>query len=137
MPTIPFTDDGQTTEPLVSVPTATRQRFAATATADPELEPQGLRSNANGFFVNPPLPLHPLMESLERMLAHSLRFVLPSRTTPASRKRCTRKASFGALAPTNASDPAVVAIRSAVSILSLINTGMPWRRPRTPFSFRS
>ena len=39
-------DDGQTIEPSVSVPTATAQRFAATAAAEPELEPQGLRSSA-------------------------------------------------------------------------------------------
>src|SRR5438445_698869 len=44
MPTIPFTDDGQTTDPSVSVPTATAQRFAATATPDPELDPHGFRS---------------------------------------------------------------------------------------------
>jgi hypothetical protein len=42
MPTIPLTAEGQTTEPSVSVPTATTQRFAATATADPALEPHGL-----------------------------------------------------------------------------------------------
>jgi hypothetical protein len=41
MPTIPLTE-GQTTEPSVSVPTATTHRFAATATADPALEPHGL-----------------------------------------------------------------------------------------------
>jgi hypothetical protein len=28
----------------------------------PELDPQGLRSSAYGFFVNPPRPLHPLVE---------------------------------------------------------------------------
>jgi hypothetical protein len=38
----PLTAEGQTTEPSVSVPTATTQRFAATATADPALEPHGL-----------------------------------------------------------------------------------------------
>jgi hypothetical protein len=41
IPTIPLTAEGQTTEPSVSVPTATTQRFA-TATADPALEPHGL-----------------------------------------------------------------------------------------------
>ena len=42
MPTTPFTDAGQVTEPSVSVPTATTQRFAETATPEPALEPQGL-----------------------------------------------------------------------------------------------
>ena len=46
IPTKPLADDGQTTEPSVSVPTATAQRLAATAAPDPELDPQGLRSSA-------------------------------------------------------------------------------------------
>jgi hypothetical protein len=43
-PTIPLMDEGQLMEPLVSVPMAKEHRFAATATPEPELEPQGLRS---------------------------------------------------------------------------------------------
>ena len=85
MPTIPLIDDGLTMEPSVSVPTAAAQRLAETAAADPELEPDVFRSNAYGFFVNPPLPLHPLVERFERMFAHSLRFVLPKITAPALR----------------------------------------------------
>src|SRR2546430_4646958 len=46
MPTSPFADEGQTTEPSVSVPTAAAQRFAPVAAPEPELEPQGLRSRA-------------------------------------------------------------------------------------------
>ena len=45
-PTMPFADAGETIEPLVSVPIATTHRFAETATAEPELEPEGLRSSA-------------------------------------------------------------------------------------------
>jgi hypothetical protein len=45
-PTTPLTDAGQTIEPSVSVPTAPAARSAATATPEPELEPQGLRSSA-------------------------------------------------------------------------------------------
>jgi len=41
-PTIPFTDAGHVTEPSVSVPIATVQRFAATAVPEPELDPHGL-----------------------------------------------------------------------------------------------
>ena len=46
MPTRECAADGQTMEPSVSVPTATAQQLAATAAADPELDPQGLRSRA-------------------------------------------------------------------------------------------
>ena len=42
IPTMPLVDAGQVTDPSVSVPTATTQRFAATAAPEPELEPQGL-----------------------------------------------------------------------------------------------
>ncbi|MNY72399.1 hypothetical protein D3C86_2109510 [compost metagenome] len=45
MPTTPFIDAGQAMEPFVSVPTATAQRLAATATAEPELDPHGDRSS--------------------------------------------------------------------------------------------
>ena len=46
IPTRPLIDDGQMIEPSVSVPTATAHRFAETATPEPELEPQGLRSTS-------------------------------------------------------------------------------------------
>src|SRR5215813_14344489 len=71
IPTNEFADDGQTTEPSVSVPIAAAHRFAATAAPDPELEPQGLRSSEYGFFVCPPRPLQPLDDLVERKLAHS------------------------------------------------------------------
>src|SRR5438046_10767811 len=80
IPTMPLVDEGDTIDPSVSVPAATAQRFAATATAEPELEPEGLRSSAYGFRVSPPRPLQPLVECVDRKLAHSLRFVLPRRS---------------------------------------------------------
>src|SRR5439155_4649962 len=132
IPTIPFADAGQTTEPSVSVPTASAQRLAATAAPEPELDPQGLRSSAYGFLVRPPRPLHPLTEWLERMFAHSLRLVLPKMTAPASRSFFATKESRAGREPINASDPAVVCIRSAVSMLSLISTGIPCSSPRPP-----
>ena len=42
----PQYDAGETIEPSVSVPIATAQRLADTAAAEPELEPDGLRSMA-------------------------------------------------------------------------------------------
>src|SRR5687768_14154430 len=75
IPTIPHTEDGLRIDPSVSVPTATAHKFAATAAPDPELDPHGLRSSAYGLRVSPPRPLQPLVEWLERMLAHSLKLV--------------------------------------------------------------
>ena len=117
-------------EPLVSVPTASGARPAATATAEPELEPQGLRSRAYGFSVRPPRALQPLVDWRERKLAHSLRLVLATSSAPAARRRAATPESRGAPAPTRASEPAVVCIRSAVPILSFSITGIPCRGPR-------
>jgi hypothetical protein len=85
IPTIPLVWDGQTTEPSVSVPMAIAQRLADTATADPELDPQGFRLRTYGFLHCPPRALHPLDECVERKFAHSLRFAFPKRMAPASR----------------------------------------------------
>src|SRR5215472_14581543 len=116
IPTRPFAPDGHTIEPSVSVPTPIAARFAAIAAPVPELDPQGLRSRAYGFFVWPPRPLQPLVECVERKFAHSLRLVLPRMTTPAERRRATKNASFDGCVPSSARDPAVVSMRSAVSM---------------------
>src|SRR3954454_2039040 len=106
MPTRPLLVDGETIEPSVSVPTAAAARFAAIAAPDPELEPDGLRSGAYGFFVWPPRPLQPLLECVERKFAHSLRLVLPRMTAPASRRRAAMNASAGGFAPGSGWEPA-------------------------------
>src|SRR5579863_7342666 len=94
MPTRPLLLAGDTIEPSVSVPTATATRLAAVAAPEPLLEPDGLRSSAYGLCVCPPRPLHALVECVERKFAHSLRFVLPRITAPASRRRAAMNASF-------------------------------------------
>src|SRR5207245_7401993 len=132
IPTIPLAEAGHTTEPSVSVPMVKLHRFAATATPEPELEPHGLRSSAYGFFVCPPRPLQPLVEWLERIFAHSLRLVFPRSTAPTCRRRWITKASLTGRRPASASDPAVACMRSAVSMLSLPRTDMPWSGPRAP-----
>src|SRR5712692_2958723 len=137
IPTMPLNDEGETMEPSVSVPIAAAQRFAATATADPELEPEGFRSSAYGFFVWPPRPLQPLVDREDRKLAHSLRLVFPRITAPAARSLCATNESRGASDPRSAKDPAVVIIRSPVSRLSLSRIGTPCRRPRGPLALRS
>src|SRR3546814_17330850 len=91
IPTMPFTAAGQVIEPSVSVPIAAGTMPAATATALPELEPQGLRSSACGLRVWPPIALQPEIELDERKLAHSLRFVLPTITAPAARRFATKE----------------------------------------------
>src|ERR1700757_5298656 len=88
IPTNPFADEGHTMEPSVSVPIPPAARFAETAVPVPELDPHGLRSSTYGFRVSPPRPLHPLVECVERMFAHSLRLVLPRMTAPAWRNFC-------------------------------------------------
>src|SRR5262249_10997562 len=112
MPTMPLAEAGLTIEPSVSVPTATAQRLAATATPEPELEPHGLRSSEYGFFVCPPRPLQPLVEWLERKLAHSLRLVFPMTMAPAARSFPATDESCNAIDPERARDPAVVCMRS-------------------------
>src|SRR5512145_1948622 len=87
MPTIPHAFAGLMIEPSVSVPTATAQRLALAATADPELEPDGVRSRTYGFRHCRPRALHPLEERFDRKLAHSERFAFAMMTAPAARSR--------------------------------------------------
>src|SRR5215213_6584107 len=110
IPTTELTDAGQTIEPSVSVPTATAAKAAAMAAAEPELEPQGVTWRSYGLRHWPPRALQPLEERDERKLAHSLMFVLPRSRAPASRSRCTTKASRRGRELTSASEPAVVSI---------------------------
>src|SRR6185503_9811537 len=104
---------------------------------EPELEPHGLRSRAYGFLHWPPRALQPDSDRDDRKFAHSDRLVLPSSTAPASRRRAATVESAAGLAPTSASEPAVVAILSAVSMLSLMRTGMPCSGPRSLPALRS
>src|SRR5256885_4895946 len=53
-----------------SPPLSRSHKSAATATAEPELEPDGVRFSAWGFSVWPPRALQPLEECVERKLAH-------------------------------------------------------------------
>ena len=124
---MPLTLAGQVIDPSVSVPIAAQTRPAATAAPLPEEEPQAFRSVACGLRVRPPTALQPLVERLERMLAHSDRLVLPSTTPPASRSRAISGASRPVMLSLSARLPAVVG-HSRVSILSFTSTVRPWRR---------
>ena len=138
--------DGQTIEPSVSVPIASAHRFAAGATAEPELEPHGSQPRPYGLRVKPRRALQPFVYrpasataggTMPRKFAHSERFALPRMTAPAARNRATILASRGTRLPTSAREPAVVSIASLVAMLSLTRTGMPWSGPRTRPARRS
>src|SRR4249919_2154398 len=83
MPHSPLFDEGDTIEPSVSLPTQPAARLADAAAPEPELEPLGFRSRTYGLRHCPARPVQPLDDCVERKFAHSLRFVLPSRTAPA------------------------------------------------------
>src|SRR6185312_2328200 len=106
MPTNPFTEEGDTTDPSVSVPIATVQRLAEAADPEPALEPEGFRSRIYGHRVWRPRLLQPLVLRVDRKLAHSLRLVLPRTIAPAFRSWVMINASCAALFPTRASEPA-------------------------------
>ena len=79
---------GMRTEPPQSVPSAAVARFAATAAADPVLDPPESRPSSYGFFVSP------VSEEYENHpAAKSHRAVFPSTTAPAARSRRTTSAS--------------------------------------------
>src|SRR5215472_8164941 len=118
IPTTPLADEGLMIEPSVSVPSDATHRLAETATPEPELDPPGLRSSTYGLRVCRPRALQPLLERVDRKLAHSLRLALPRMTAPASRSARATVASCSTRLPNSASDPAVVCIASAVSMLS-------------------
>src|SRR5688500_17564206 len=101
-PTIPTIADGQTIDPSVSVPIANAVRLAATAPADPELDPHGFRSSPYGFFACPPRPLHPLDERVDLKFAPSLMLALPRSMAPASRRRWEMNASRSGIDPSSA-----------------------------------
>src|SRR5258708_15143640 len=130
MPTTPFALAGQTMLPSVSVPKDTVAKFAEAAAPEPELEPQGLRLMPYGLLVCPPRPDHPLIDSKERKLAHSDRFVFPRITAPPARRLAATVESCIARIPASANEPAVVCILSPVSTLSFTNTGIPCKGDR-------
>src|SRR5512140_3120178 len=61
--TTPLALPGQTMLPSVSLPNDTAAKFADAAAAEPEEEPQGLRSMPYGLCVCPPRPDQPLTDS--------------------------------------------------------------------------
>ena len=69
---------GCLTEPPVSEPKAATAKPAATAAADPPLDPPETRLWSCGFLVTPKAEF-----SVEAPIANSSRFVLPKKVAPA------------------------------------------------------
>ena len=105
---------------------------AATATAEPELDPPADRSSACGLTVSPPRPLHPLTDRLERKFAHSDMLADPATTIPAAISRSTTGALRSGRLSMSAREPAVETHPSTTSMLSLSSTGIPDSRPPAP-----
>ncbi len=133
IPATPLSDAGQVIEPSVSVPIASGASPAAIAAAEPDEEPPGLRSSAQGLPVRPPIADQPDVERADRMLAHSDRLVVPRITAPASCSRRTRGASPPGGRFARLVAPAVDG-RPATSMLSFTSTGMPCSGPWAPIA---
>ena len=88
---MPVSAAGWRIEPPVSVPIDSGAWKAATAAAEPPLQPPGTRSRSHGLAVGPNAEC-----SVDEPIANSSMFVLPRITAPASRSRSVMWASYGA-----------------------------------------
>src|SRR5690606_6128028 len=100
-------DAGPTTEPTSSDPNAQSTTPAATATADPELEPPGLKLASSGCPSWPPNPLQPRTCAADLPPAHSLILALPAVVAPAARSALTAAAARLGRHPARACEPQV------------------------------
>src|SRR5215212_3226836 len=91
-PTMPHSAAGWRIEPPVSVPIAHGAVPAATAAADPPLEPPGTRRGSQGFLTGPKPEF-----SFEEPIANSSWLVLPSTGAPARTSFSTAVAVYGGL----------------------------------------
>src|SRR5205085_6635415 len=89
-PTTPQSAAGWRTLPPVSEPSAAGTMRAATAAADPPLEPPGTRFVSHGLRVGPTNEC-----SVDDPIANSSRFVLPTIDAPRARRRAAAVASNG------------------------------------------
>src|SRR5437016_4618245 len=113
-------------EPPVSEPRPSGASPAATAAADPPLDPPGTRVGSWGLRVGPKAEF-----SVEEPMANSSRFVLPITIAPAARRRVTTVASYGGRQPSRMRDAQVVGT-PRVHRLSFSAIGTPARGPGSP-----
>ncbi len=87
-PTTPQKDAGWRIEPPVSEPNAIGTQSAATAAAEPPLDPPGACVRAQGLRTGPNAEF-----SFDDPIANSSQLVLPTITAPAASRRVTTVAS--------------------------------------------
>src|SRR5512134_251980 len=114
-------------EPPVSVPSAPAHMSAATAAADPPLEPPGTQPRSQGFRV-----VLKAEFSVDDPMANSSMLVLPSTTAPAARSLAITVALYGGTKCSKIRDEHVVAT-PCVQITSLTATGIPASAGREVF----
>jgi len=90
MPTTPQKAAGWRIDPPVSDPSASGVMRAATATADPPLDPPGTRSGFHGLRDGPNAQF-----SVDDPIENSSQIVLPTMTAPAASNFSTTVASYG------------------------------------------
>src|SRR5262245_46345073 len=110
-------------EPPVSEPRASGANPAATAAAEPPLEPPGTRLGSRGLRVGPNAEF-----SVDEPIANSSRLVLPIGMPPAARTRSTTVAVYGGSQPSRIFDEHVVET-PRVQRLSFSATGTPASGP--------
>ncbi len=123
MPTTPQSAAGWRIDPPVSEPRAIAAKPAATAAAEPPLDPPGTRAGSCGLRVGPKAEF-----SVDDPMANSSRFVLPTTTAPAALSSSTTVASYGGRQPSRILDEHVVGM-ARVQRLSFKATGTPARGP--------
>jgi hypothetical protein len=120
-PTVPQNDDGTRMDPPPSLPVASGVMRAASAAAEPPLEPPTVRVGSHGLFVMPVRGL-----SVMECMPNSGVVVLPSRIAPAAFKRCQIRPSSSGTWSAKWREPKVVRT-PAVGVRSLTAIGMPCR----------
>src|SRR5262249_59241822 len=104
MPTTPLNAAGWRIEPPVSEPSPTAAKPAATAAADPPLEPPGTRSGLRGLRVGPNAEF-----SVDEPIANSSRFGFPIGMPPAATTPPATLAEHGGRPPARVFDRQAVA----------------------------
>src|SRR6185436_12412409 len=122
-PTTPHSAAGWRIDPPVSEPSPSGAYPAATAAADPPLEPPGTRVTSCGLRVAPNAEF-----SVDEPIANSSRLVLATATAPAVRTRSTTVAVYGGRQPSRMRDEHVVGT-PRVQRLSLSTIGTPASGP--------
>ena len=123
-PTNPHIDAGMRTDPPPSVVVASGANPAASAAAEPPLEPPGERSGFHGLRLAPNTLL-----SVNAVQPNAGVFVLPTTIAPAARKRATIVASTVAGAASENNGVPKVVGSPATSCRSLTRSGSPASGP--------